>query len=223
MLAALTSESAMDADTTRFRNPRGKQRSPLTLFCAASMLLHALALAVDPPGAMSIGQGSSGFPNALHAVLSPLHAVFESTASDSGELFADAAPAPVSAPVSARQDTSQNGEEPAAASGFTAGAFPLPDRWFSADELSVRAEPLTDVQVGYPAELAQRGLVGRVRLLLHIDERGVVRKAQIEESLPEGVFDSAALTAWADVRFSPAMKDGLAVKSRKLLEISFLP
>jgi TonB family protein len=62
-----------------------------------------------------------------------------------------------------------------------------------------------------------------VRLLLHIDERGVVRKAHVEESLPEGMFDDAALSAWTDVRFSPALKDGLAVKSRKLLEISFSP
>ncbi len=222
MLAALTPRTVVGPAASAFARTSRQDRSRLTLFCAVSAVVHAFVLAVNPPSAMGIAEGATGVPNVLQAVLSPLHTAFKSPPADSAaELVAEAVPVPAAA--SATQDISQNGEEPAAASGFTAGAFPLPDRWLSADELSVRAEPLTDVQVDYPAELAQRGLVGRVRLLLHIDERGIVRKAQIEESLPEGVFDGAALTAWADVRFSPAMKDGLAVKSRKLLEISFLP
>lgn len=221
MLATLKSESAMSVATSVFRNTGQKQRSRLALFCAVSVVMHAFVLAADPPGAMSMAPGASRVPSVLHAVLSPLHTAFESAPSDSEKRLSDAVPAP--APASANQDISQNGEAPAATSGFTAGAFPLPDSWLSGDELSVRAEPLTDVQVDYPAELALRGVVGRVRLLLYIDERGVVRKTHIEESLPDGAFDSAAIRAWADVRFSPAMKDGLAVKSRKLLEISFLP
>jgi protein TonB len=159
----------------------------------------------------------------LHAILSPLHGVLDSAHAEvTSEVFVDTAPPPVAASTGP-QDLIKNREEPAAAGGLTAGAFPVPERWLSADELSVRAEPLTDVQIQYPADLAQRGVFGRVRLVLHIDERGVVRKTQVEESHPEGLFDDAALSAWASVRFSPALKDGLAVKSRKLLEVSFLP
>jgi protein TonB len=101
--------------------------------------------------------------------------------------------------------------------------LPLPEKWFTAEELSIRAEPLGDVQMTYPPELAAKAQAGQVRLLLYIDERGVVHKAQIHASAPEGVFDEIALKAWRDVRFSPARKDGVAVKSQKLLEISFAP
>jgi protein TonB len=197
-----------------------KQRGRLTLFCAASIALHALVLGINPPGGEGKGSGGDSASSVLHAVLTPLHRAFESATADTAEAFlAEARRTPSGG--HGPQDTTRDSGGPAPTSG--AGAFPIPDRWFSADEVSVRAEPLTPVQIDYPVELAERGTVGRVLLLLHVDERGLVRKAQVEESIPEGVFDKAALAAWADVRFSPAMKDGLAVKSRKLLEISFFP
>jgi protein TonB len=222
MLAALTLRSAVAPAGNAFTKTSRQQRSRLTLFCAVSIVLHALALAVNPPGGAGTGRGFDGAQNVLHAVLKPLHAAFESSPADSAEeIVADAAPVPSTSALT--QTTSQTAARPASTSGITAGTFPVPDRWMAADELSVRAEPLTHVQIDYPDKLANSGVTGRVRLLLHIDERGVVRKAQIEESIPEGVFDSAALAAWADVPFSPAMKEGVAVKSQKLLEISFLP
>jgi protein TonB len=222
MLAALTLRQGGDLAASASTHVNGKQRGRLTLFCAVSIALHALALAVNPPGGTGTGRGFDGAPSVMHAVLGPLHRAFESAPADSAEaLPADGRPAPAAA--HRPQDTSHDGGKPAPASGIAMATFPVPDHWFSADELSVRAEPLTHVQIDYPAELAESRVSGRVMLLLHVDERGLVRKAQVEESLPEGVFDNAALAAWADVRFSPAMKDGLAVKSRKLLEISFFP
>ena len=101
--------------------------------------------------------------------------------------------------------------------------LPLPDKWFTAQELDVRAEPLDGIKLVYPKELVGTGAGGRVRIVLFIDERGVVRKTQIAASEPERLFDDAAINAWQDIRFSPAMKDGVAVKSQKLLEMDFLP
>jgi TonB family protein len=86
----------------------------------------------------------------------------------------------------------------------------------------VRAEPLTPVNLGYPEHLAAR-IYGRVRIALFIDERGWVRKAQVLASEPERLFDLAAIQAWQDVRFSPALKGDVPVKSEKLLEIDFVP
>jgi TonB family protein len=197
-------------------------RSRLTLFCAASIALHAVALAINPTGDTGMGRGSDGTQNVLHAVLRPLHTAFESPPADAAEEI-PAGAAPFRSAHASPQTIAQTAAQPASRSGITAGSFPVPDRWLSAEELSVRAEPLTHVEIDYPDRLANTGMAGRVRLLLHIDERGVVRKAQIEESIPEGVFDGAALAAWAEVPFSPAMKDGVAVKSLKLLDISFLP
>ena len=62
-----------------------------------------------------------------------------------------------------------------------------------------------------------------MRILLFIDERGIVRKSQIAAGASEALFDEAAIKAWKNVRFSPAEKNGVAVKSQKLLEMEFLP
>ena len=213
----------MDLAAIAFSNTHGKERSRLTLFCAASVVLHALALVVNPPSGAGMAQGLGGVPTVLHAVLSPLHAAFESTpvADSSGKLVADAGTGRNRLLIAGRFAQGEGARS--RRRRLYRGRLPcsrqmaFSRRAFSASRTAHgRADRL-------PRELAASGVVGRVTLLLHIDERGIVRKAQVEESLPEGVFDSAALSAWADVRFSPAMKDGLAVKSRKLLEISFLP
>ncbi|MGZ8212806.1 MAG: TonB family protein, partial [Burkholderiales bacterium] len=101
--------------------------------------------------------------------------------------------------------------------------LPLPETWYAAEELDSRAQPLTAVPLRYPPEYLGRGITARARILLHVDELGIVRKAAISEATPEPAFGEAALEAWMDVRFSPAMKEGIAVKSRKLVEIDFQP
>jgi TonB family protein len=107
--------------------------------------------------------------------------------------------------------------------GERAGAaYPATDKWHTAEEVDVRAEPLTPVNLGYPEHLAAR-IRGRVRIALFIDELGWVRKAQVLASEPERFFDLVAIQAWQDVRFSPALKGDLPVKSEKLLEIDFVP
>jgi protein TonB len=107
--------------------------------------------------------------------------------------------------------------------GEVAGiALPSPDKWYTAQEVDVRAEPLAGVAVQYPENL--RGpAAGKVRLRVFIDERGVVRKIQVAASEPPGLFDESARKAWEDVMFSPAIKNGAPVKSQKLLELTYQP
>ena len=64
---------------------------------------------------------------------------------------------------------------------------------------------------------------GRVRIALFIDEHGWVRNAEVLASQPELLFDEVAVSAWQNVRFSPALMKHQAVKSKKLLEINFAP
>jgi TonB family protein len=101
-------------------------------------------------------------------------------------------------------------------------AYPVPDKWHTAEEVDVRAEPLTPVNLVYPEQSATR-IRGRVRIALFIDERGWVRKAQVLASEPKRFFDDAAIRAWQDVRFSPALKGDVPVKSEKVLEMDFTP
>ena len=63
---------------------------------------------------------------------------------------------------------------------------------------------------------------GRLLVLLLIDEFGVVNDASIVESQPPGYFEEAALAVFRAARFSPAQKQGHAVKSRVLLQVKYL-
>jgi len=96
-------------------------------------------------------------------------------------------------------------------------------KWYTADEVDVRALPLQDVTLSYPEALSTVRMPGRVRIALFIDENGWVVKTQVVESEPARVFDEAAIRAWREVRFSPALKSQQPVKSEKLLDITFTP
>jgi TonB family protein len=92
-----------------------------------------------------------------------------------------------------------------------------------ARQLDVRAEPLNDVPLVYPQRAYQWRMKGRVLLQLLINDLGRVDKISVLESEPSGVFEGAALeAAWATV-FSPALKGGRPVRSKKTIEVNFDP
>lgn len=99
--------------------------------------------------------------------------------------------------------------------------LPMPDKWYTASELDVRAEPVSRVDFAYPPNLER--IIGRVEIALFIDEQGNVKKAQVLAAEPEKLFDEAALNGWRNVRFSPAMRGGVAVKSEKIVQVDFQP
>lgn len=158
----------------------------------------------------------------LHATLAPRDSAQVEpapTSVHSGATETARESAPESAPT-------ESPPRPGAAGAFaeeTGLALPAAEKWYTARELDVRAEPLTNVQLRYPENLRNEPVIGKVHLRLFIDERGVVRKMQIAASEPGGLFDEAAKQAWEDVRFSPALKNGAPVKSQKLLELIYQP
>ena len=179
----------------------------LLAFGALSITLHAFVLAV----CLTRNEALGG------AFYEPTHLVVRLA------LFSAEQPATRERTEDERNERKSVGREADGGAEHRRALLPSPDVWFAAEELSVRAEPLTDVQIHYPPVLEGSGMTGSARVLLHIDERGLVRKAHIEASSPDASFGEAALSAWKEVRFSPALRDGTAVKSRKVLEISFLP
>jgi TonB family protein len=89
--------------------------------------------------------------------------------------------------------------------------------------LDVRAEPLNDVHLVYPQQAYQWRVKGRVLLQLLINDLGRIDKISVLESEPPGIFEAAALeAAWATV-FSPALKSGNPVRSKKTIEVKFDP
>ena len=193
-------------------------------FVAASLALHLL-MAVGA-GRLDLSARRFGDVPArleLHATLAPRDRAL-------AEPAAAAAPAGGSekANESVPQTAPTGGESPAGSAGAPAAepagpALPAAEKWYTALEVDVRAEPLTSVALRYPEKLRGTPVVGKVHLRLFIDERGVVRKMQIALSEPEGVFDEASKHAWEEVKFSPALKNGAPVKSQKLLELVYQP
>lgn len=201
----------MYADRLEATRDLRRTLSRLAIFCALSIALHALTLLAYRPVGIADAP-DLGAARVLHATLSRA-ASFVSDSPDvsSPEVTSDTPPATAEYEQHARAGVSD---------GLS---LPLPEKWFAAQELDVRAEPIHSVTIDYPAELAGSGIAGRVQLLLFIDEHGRVRKADVAHAVPEGVFDKAAIEAWINIRFKPAMKGGVAVKSQKLLELSYLP
>lgn len=97
------------------------------------------------------------------------------------------------------------------------------ERYYTALEVDVRAEPLNDPPLVYPQRAYQSRIGGKVTLRMLINERGGVDEVMVLESEPRGVFEEAALDASRALQFSPAMRFGRRVKSQKTLEVVFDP
>lgn len=97
------------------------------------------------------------------------------------------------------------------------------DRYYTARELDVRAEPINDVDLVYPRRAYEMRTKGRVVLRIFINERGAIDDVSVVKAAPPGVFEEAALTATRALQFTPAMKNGRNVKSQKTIAVLFDP
>jgi periplasmic protein TonB len=113
---------------------------------------------------------------------------------------------------------------PAAASEGQAGGqrtlAAAPDYAFGI-ALDPGPRPLDDIEPDYTDPINLREGVVVLRVLIsatgHVDDVAVVRSA------PAGVFDQAAIDAFAKARFSPGLAAGAPVKSQITVEINFVP
>jgi protein TonB len=94
--------------------------------------------------------------------------------------------------------------------------------YYPAKQLDVYPQPLTAVKLDYPDSAAAERIDGRLLMLLLIDEFGVVNEASVVEAHPEGYFEETTLSVFRATRFSPAQKQGRAVKSRVLMQVKFV-
>ena len=94
--------------------------------------------------------------------------------------------------------------------------------YYAARFLDEYPKPLGPIEPRFPEQATiSRISGGTVTLLLLIDEDGVLRDVSVVEAQPESIFDEAALAAFRDMRFSPARKNGRAVRSRVLVTVGF--
>lgn len=93
--------------------------------------------------------------------------------------------------------------------------------FYSANELDVRAAPLTLIEPAMPADLPGHIQSGRVELELRINEYGIVSDIRVMAADPPGWFDLAAIRSFEQTRWQPAVRQGRFVKSLKRIEVCF--
>ena len=121
-------------------------------------------------------------------------------------------------PPAPKPSAAQSSERQSPAAGMPGALI-----YYRASELDERAIPLNQVDVLYPETALAAGTGGVVTLRLLIDHEGRLRDASVTDSRPAGVFENAALDAVLSLRFRPAMRNGVAVGSIKLIEVPFDP
>lgn len=99
--------------------------------------------------------------------------------------------------------------------------LPVEDYYHKSSELDDQPIALWQVTAEFPPYAIEKGIVGWVRLLLLIDEEGRLRRIEVMDSSPPGIFDESALTAFRSLQFEPGRKLGKPVKSRIILKVDF--
>jgi periplasmic protein TonB len=93
--------------------------------------------------------------------------------------------------------------------------------YFAASEIDKPATALETIEPKFPSG-ADR-VEGWLFIRVLINEVGGVDEVEILVSDPEGVFDDTVRAAFSDAKFAPASREGIAVKSRKDIEVKFDP
>jgi len=88
-------------------------------------------------------------------------------------------------------------------------------------ELDRAPEVIKAVKPEYPEKLKREGIEGSVFVEVSLDENGVpiMVKAIKSSGYPE--MDSAATKAAKEMRFTPALKDGKAVRTKIIVPMRF--
>lgn len=141
------------------------------------------------------------------------------------ERMADAAagapaPAPVvTTPTPAHDDVTRTG--PSEASPLPSVPLGIDDTWYLARQVDRHPKAIGKIEPEYPEDARHRGVEGTLKLKLRIDPLGRVRAAEVIEADPPGVFEQAALAAFRDARFEPAMRDGRPVRYEAYIRVDF--
>ncbi len=168
--------------------------------------------------------GSLALPRARGALLGAFRSPGASEAAQTtargprvGEL---AAPASVAAGPGERAPHAPTTSDATEQTGFLQ---PPPMRPGTVPELLDRTEARTIVAHEYPDVLQQKGVGGRVRILMWVGPEGTTEFPQIEHSSGLRELDLAALRATQALRFVPATRLGEAVGTWVSFSIRFQP
>jgi len=137
-------------------------------------------------------------------------------------------PVPAAAPVSPPEAKPASAPATAAVANATAHAGPstpfsigIDSTWYVARQVDRHARSVGSIVPDYPDEARRRNKEGTLKLMVKIDDLGRVRDVEVVEADLPGVFDEAALEAFRNARFHPAMKDGRPVRYQAYIRVVF--
>ena len=98
---------------------------------------------------------------------------------------------------------------------------PVDTNWYQARQVDRVPRAIGTIQPQYPTDARRRGVEGHLKLMVKIDDLGRVLEAEVLEATPPGVFDEAALAAFKNARFLPALRQGTPVRFQAYMRIEF--
>lgn len=110
---------------------------------------------------------------------------------------------------------------PQSSSGLPSLPIAIDPTWYLARQVDKHPKAIGVIEPAYPEQAKRRNLEGSLKLMLKIDDMGRVLSAEVVEAVPPGVFDEAALAAFRDARFHPAIRDGRPVRYEAYMRVEF--
>lgn len=137
--------------------------------------------------------------------------------------FEEASAPPATVPVEVAVAASQpEAEVPLLMAPASAATGALPglalDPYYSASELDVLAAPIGQLLLDYPA-----GSPEQLQLLLYISSDGGVDRVEVTSGNGDSDYARFAVATFRQAHFMPAKKGGVAVRSRKRIQIALQP
>ncbi|MBI1943595.1 MAG: TonB family protein [Betaproteobacteria bacterium] len=187
----------------------------------------AIALAISASAHLALLANAPFVPGLSEAALfagRPLTARIAAAPADSAPQIPEPESQQQRQPEPLPQTPPEAAAEPSRAEAqASAAGLPAPEIFYRGSEVDERAVATNTPDIEYPERAFAAGTSGTVRLRLVIDHRGVLREASVLAAAPAGVFEEAALKAARSLRFRPAIRNGVAVGSIKLIEVPFDP
>jgi protein TonB len=109
-------------------------------------------------------------------------------------------------------------------SGVSIGSGGMENAIYNAEEVEVEAKLLKEVFAQYPPQAKKKGISGYAKIYMVIDKSGNVSEAFATAVEPAGFgFETEALSAVRQYKFSPALVGGVPVQQRFTKEFRFVP
>jgi len=95
------------------------------------------------------------------------------------------------------------------------------DKYYEVRELDTVPMPLAKIEPIFPTAALADGVTGIVHLEMFVDEKGQIESLRVVESTAPGIFDQAAIDAFAQQKFQPGIKNNAPVKTHLKLVVNF--